>query len=312
MRLNRGYSIVLLYLPLQRQACVQCFSTAASANNNMATRSFHVYPFHPENAAEIPSNAKIVHFVRHAQGAHNVNMEYRAMMNMDARLTDIGRQQCQALASRIDNATPESDSSLHALATGCELIVTSPLTRCIQTSLLSFEPILPNVRVLAHDGIRETVNYNCDRRRLRSVIQKESVCPTTKLPLVDFTHVATEHDDVWDAYERRLGCHETYTGHRESAELYVVADRARRFLQWIMVDRPETHIAVCSHAAFLRCFWNFGHGDVPKLVPQVLDERKRKDDVPVIRYDSANKDFTQRMRDDFENCELRSVIIASY
>jgi hypothetical protein len=52
-----------------------------------------------------------------------------------------------------------------------ELIVTSPQTRCIQTALLSFPTLAagttPNrkVPILAHESVRETVNYVCDQRR---------------------------------------------------------------------------------------------------------------------------------------------------
>lgn len=277
---------------------------------------FDVYPF--ISHTDFPTRqSKIVHFCRHAQAYHNINHTYRNIQNLDARLTTAGMVQCQSLAGRISKAEVNREPYLHHLRENVELIVTSPLTRCIQTTLHSFEPVLnrkggkPPPPVLAHDLIRETVNYICDRRRTRSEIQRDFTCPTTQRPLVDLSHVATEHDDIWERYEKRLGNDESYTMHRESAELHVVADRARDFLTWL-AQRPEKHVLVCSHAAFLRCLWNYGTPsyDLAQFPKQMIDERPNPNEfIPVIRY-QGDAMLPAYMGKDFENCELRTVVVA--
>jgi broad specificity phosphatase PhoE len=129
--------------------------------------------------------------------------------------------------------------------------------------------------------------------------------------VVDFTHVPTDHDDVWEAYEKRLGCHETWSDPRESAEIYAAAERGRQFMEWLQT-RPERHVVVCSHRAFLRCFWNFGVGgeDDPFLPPQTLDNREDATNVPVVRYCGDLDGFAESLRRGYDNCELRSLVVA--
>jgi hypothetical protein len=76
-----------------------------------------------------------------------------------------------------------------------------------------------NVPFVAHSGVRETVNWNCDRRRNIQDIAKDF-----GNGVVDFTNVPTDHDDVWQDYEKRLGNPEIWDIYRESGELHVAAD----------------------------------------------------------------------------------------
>jgi len=173
--------------------------------------------------------------------------------------------------------------------------------------------------------VRETVNYNCDRRRHLDDVRD---CELVGGLGVDFSHMDHPHDAIWDHYEERLGSHDVHTGLRESAEVHVVADRARSFFDWLMKSRDEDHVVVCSHAACLRCLWNFGHpseinpnGPVGTSEPQVLDSRgdDAKTNVPVVRYcggvdgnhdEAGRRAFEESMRRDYDNCELRSVVLA--
>lgn len=233
-------------------------------------------------------HVKTVHIVRHAQGTHNVKQEYKDIRNLDARLTDHGKQQCANLAS--NSPTLVSDKAV---------VVTSPLTRCIQTSLHSFPHL---ERFLAHECIRETVNYACDRRRVISEIQADH-------PEVDFSHVEQHEDEIWNYYDKLLG--KDYDGTRESAHLYKVAERGGIFLQWLK-EREEEEIVVCSHEAFLRCILNWGQeGGVPLMPEQHLDNRgDDAEDVALFRYRGEDAGFEEYMRSGYDNCELRSFLIA--
>jgi broad specificity phosphatase PhoE len=282
----------------------------------MSKKTFDIHPFGTDTTGlEDHPHTKIVHFVRHAEGTHNVKQDYAHPDHLDARLTTKGKQQCQALAERIANADALQDPELYQLRENTDLIVTSPLTRCIETALYSFGPLLsssspsnitPPLKMIAHDAIRETVNYSCDRRRTLTEIQQDH-------PSVDYTHCASDHDDIWTKYVEQLGCEKTYPHHRESGELHVVAERGRDFFAWLE-RRPERHVVVCSHSAFMRCLWNFGNneGGVPMAPPQNVSPAPAQAlHVPVVRYKSANDTaFATCMRKDYKNCELRSMVVA--
>lgn len=235
----------------------------------------------------------------------NTHSPIDTSIHIDARLTDKGIEQCRQLAEQIRNAPP--GSPLADLAENVELLITSPLTRCIQTTLYTMEPVLANRKdlpVVAHEYIRETVNYNCDKRR--------SIEETAKdFPMVDFSHIPHAHDAIWESYLERFGCHETFPGHRESGEVHVVAERAKMFMEWL-ADREENHVVMCSHAAFSRCLWNFGHeGTQATEVEQIHDDRGEDAvDIPVVEFFGEDKEFAKSMQRKFDNCELRSVVLA--
>ncbi len=266
-----------------------------------------VHAFNSKRLKESSRTTKILHVCRHAEGAHNVNQEYRSIANLDARLTPKGYAQCDALAQRL---ITENFRGIRSHPCDDLLLVSSPLTRCLQTTQRSFAPLWENhklhLSIVAHESIRETVNYNCDRRRTISEIDREFNGKGKNI--VDFSFIETDHDDLWEAYEKRLGSADAYTSHRESAELYRVAERGRQFFHWLS-QRPESVVILCSHAAFLRCIWNYGqNGGVPRLMPQVLDDRLEKSAYPLFRFEHpAVEDF---MRRDFENCELRPVVLS--
>jgi broad specificity phosphatase PhoE len=277
----------------------------------------HIYPYKIDIEA-LQANGqyatvKRFHVVRHAEGTHNVNQAYKDIVNLDARLTGLGKEQCYQLAKTLEKAQAKLDQSCphYRLNQHTELIVTSPLTRCMETAMLSFPKLTsaiksdPNkIPFVAHESIRETVNYASDRRRAISELEKdfqERIC---------FREIEHDHDEIWDSYLRRVGPPEEYGAHRESAELHKVADRARDFFRWVRT-RPEKEIVVCTHSAFLRCFLNFGlPGGVPLLVSQILDGRENVDkEIPVVEY-HGDLDFEKYMRGDYDNCELRSFVAA--
>jgi hypothetical protein len=163
----------------------------------------------------------------------------------------------------------------------------------------------PKIPFYAHEAWRETVNYNCDRRRRIPEIHSE-------FPQVNFHAIPDPDDTLWDDYRQRLG--QEWETHMESAELWRVAERGRIALEDLQ-KRPEARIVVCTHSAFLRCILNWGQeGGVPQLMPQKLDDRKDQSNAKLLEY--ANEQvidneghvcsFETFMRKDFANCEIRS------
>mmetsp|Transcript_15432 Transcript_15432/g.32630 ORF Transcript_15432/g.32630 Transcript_15432/m.32630 type:complete len:353 (-) Transcript_15432:371-1429(-) len=257
----------------------------------------------PESGFSIflAERTKKVHFIRHAEGYHNVATEQTGNLDCllrdengtasshelhDARLTSKGIAQADALRTYL-STRPSGTRSF----TTFDLVVVSPLTRTCQTALHVFgEPREPGkpaflTRVDAPPGspehesgiqiapprflVREECRerwgrYVCDGRRPISEIAQE-------FPNFDFSEIL--HDE--DVF---------YTEHRESDEH--CCDRAVKFLEWLN-KRPEKCIAVVTHSSFLRhLFGQFG---------EALHTDDRED--------------LQRVAG---NCELRSVVLCSH
>mmetsp|Transcript_441 Transcript_441/g.939 ORF Transcript_441/g.939 Transcript_441/m.939 type:complete len:314 (-) Transcript_441:125-1066(-) len=249
----------------------------------------------------LADRTKKVHFIRHAEGYHNVATketgsneclvpkpgEKAADLDLyDARLTAKGIAQAEALRAHL--ATRPSGSRSF---TAFDLVVVSPLTRTCETALHVFgEPRSPGKpafldqvdapvnspeyaagvkisppRFLVREECRERWgHYCCDGRRPIREIAKE-------FPNFDFSEVI--HDE--DVF---------YSDERESDEH--CCDRAVKFLEWLN-SRPEKCIAVVTHSSFLRhLFGQFG-------------ESLHNDD----------RDHLQRLAG---NCELRSIVLCSH
>jgi len=279
------------------------------------------------------SRVKLLHVVRHAEGTHNVQKQYRDPSNIDARLTPAGNDQCASLASRI-----QTDSLLYGNVREGICVVTSSMTRCVQTALQSFQTVVPrNTPFLAHECFRETVNYVCDARRSNAEL-------ATEFPRVDFSRTWTATfdaplghtpptsaggtDEIWSNYRRELG--DDWDAHMESAMLYKVVERAVRGLASLHSCVPERQIVLCTHSAFLKCILNWGqeHPLRDDIFPeQVLDDREIKVYDKVFEYcycedqeeiigehkreivEKSRAAFEEYMRRDYENCELRSFCI---
>lgn len=332
-------------------------------------------------------NVKLMYMVRHAEGTHNVNRDYKSIEHLDARLTPLGKIQCQELRDELlllkkelgetkntvdgntiigGNSRSGSDhhrQGLEHLMNGFEkprsdeegegnddsdiCVVVSPLTRCIQTALLSFDFLSQaatpgkqndnssNIRVpfFGLEALRETVNYQCDRRRRISEVADE-------FPQVGFSFCRNDEDEIWMSYRKREKeqtkrtvsnnkddlvdmIPPTQKNYLESAELHAVADRGRQALEFLQ-SLPQSKIVVCTHSAYLRCILNWGQtGGVPKIFDQRLDDREdptRQDKVFDYCFkddDSSDKhkseldlaSFEEYMRKDYENAELRSFCL---
>lgn len=360
---------------------------------------------------------KLIYMVRHAEGTHNVNRDYKNIEQLDARLTKIGIEQCQKLHNEllllrddkaivkkrkynnIDNSNVDnhqdkriiynnhrqrleylmrndvgSDGGNSDIDDNDDIcVVVSPLTRCIQTALLSFDFLVSKAAVpskndfddssnninnettttavpfVGLESLRETVNYNADRRRRISEISNEFL-------QVDFSFCQNDEDEIWMSYRRREQqqselesssysspkdkdkdkSSETDTiitprNHLESAELHAVAKRGRQSLEFIE-SLSQSKLIICTHSAYLRCILNWGQtGGVPQMFDQWLDDQEehymRQEKLFDYCYhdshdcdDSNDSDgsdnaklgqvsFEEYMRKDYDNAELRSFCL---
>ena len=184
----------------------------------------------PDNCQEV----KTIHFVRHAEGLHNVagraNYEnYKLEEYADSLLSERGYEQCARAKEDIVRRNALVGGTL-------ELIVVSPLRRTLQTaSLLFADKIGTSVEFVAVEHVREqTGAHPCDRRR--SITEQKA-----DFPHVDFSLIEDDVDPLYCKYESV----------REPSE--EVAKRVNAFWHWI-ASRKEKNIAVVTHSAYLRHF----------------------------------------------------------
>jgi broad specificity phosphatase PhoE len=236
------------------------------------------------SAAAQQNNLRVMHIIRHAQGYHNINNDYKNPNNLDAELTEFGIQQCKELSKRL------KDEKLDV-----ECIISSPMRRALQTAYHSFEhvwkseedlnlnqqiqqPKSKDIPFVACENWRETVNYICDVRFSRSRLRKD-------FPYVDFGNIEHEEDPIWKYYEAKHGSLEEYTRVRESNDDEMLVKRARQAWSTI-AERPERSLAVVSHSAFFMHMFT-------------------RPELGIVSYEDS--DVEALMMNGFENCEMRSV-----
>lgn len=227
-------------------------------------------------------NTKVIHFIRHGEGFHNVGYS----QNLDARLTERGWDQAHALGRHVYS---------NPATAGVQLVVVSPMVRALETAAgvfgiepaqCEFDPptclmgaqdaqwkvrtahaavsLRPGVKFVAMETCRERLGPGqCDKRQALEDTQAQ-------FPGVDFSLIESSLDDRWEA------------GHIESESSVVV--RGFNFLAWLM-QRPETNIAVVTHSAFLwftlTCFGN-----------------------------EFSKPVRENLQRWYENCEMRTVVLS--
>ena len=194
--------------------------------------------------ANLGPKDKVVHFIRHGQGFHNVaQKEWYAAGKPgvpytidtdpdgsrygDAQLTPVGIGQATDLQAQTKGLVPE-------------LLVLSPMRRAMKTGLLAFDKQvkagdLPVICVeLAHEIAGK---HTCDKRLNRSELME--AFPEVNWEL---SAVPTEEDPYWGDGRTR-------------EQITSVASRADQFLAWLRA-RPEKHVAVATHSCFLLALFN--------------------------------------------------------
>eukprot|EP00927_Polykrikos_kofoidii_P079062 TRINITY_DN75852_c0_g1_i1.p1 TRINITY_DN75852_c0_g1~~TRINITY_DN75852_c0_g1_i1.p1 ORF type:complete len:261 (-),score=46.01 TRINITY_DN75852_c0_g1_i1:309-1091(-) len=179
------------------------------------------------------SNAKLVHWIRHGQGFHNLMSDmyrehsieghaYARLELHDPPLTAIGRDQAAALCSEAQTLSPA-------------LVVVSPLARATKTALIAFDHLVGKVPFVAHELCREISGINCcDSRRSVTEAKKD-------FPAIDYSLMPCDTDEYF---------------HPEVRETQdVLAKRAYEFLGWLRM-RDESEIVVGTHSAFLFAMLN--------------------------------------------------------
>lgn len=277
-------------------------SSSSGALNAMVNDGFDQFLGPPDSGFSVflAERTKKVHFIRHAEGFHNVATKETGSNDCllrgdalakdhpmyDARLTQKGIDQAVNLRHHLAHR-PSGARSFTAF----DLVVVSPLTRTCETALHVFgKPRKPGTpaflagidapegtlerqagikvpapRFLVKEECRERWgHYVCDGRR-----SIQEIAPD--FPGFDFSEVR-HNEDVF------------YSDERETDEQ--CCERAVKFLEWLNA-RPEKCIAVVTHSSFLRhLFGQFGD---------------------TLKYEDM--ETLQRLAG---NCELRSIVLCSH
>ncbi|KAL3674887.1 hypothetical protein V7S43_000813 [Phytophthora oleae] len=207
-------------------------------------------------------NVKVIYFVRHAQGYHNVaEQKYgvgrwedefaRTDEFLDPGLTSFGVEDTKM------KGPPSVKAELERGMPPIEGVVVSPLSRAIQTAQTFFaEDQVPNSPFLCMENCREIFDcYTFDKRRSLSEIRK-------KFPTVDFSLVKDEKDVLWSP-----------THHETEDEIH---ERARNFLLELFDAVPQRYVVVVSHVCFIQAVCAVTTGihfrpDNCEVVPMVLE-----------------------------------------
>lgn len=138
---------------------------------------------------------------------------------IDAGLSELGREQVGGIAK---------DASLQRF----DLIVTSPLTRTIETAL-GVAANQPDTPIFVHPLVRERLSDSCDIGRGASEL-------SARYPSLDLSHLA----ETW-----------WHTGPEDDRGIPVesreaLAERVVLFREWLTA-RDEQNIVIVSHSGFL-------------------------------------------------------------
>ncbi len=157
------------------------------------------------------SSAKTVLFIRHGQGDHNVTIKNWKLI--DPHLNATGQQQAKELAKRLGGAAGPLRS--------VELVVTSPLTRAMQTAQAAFEGVETRWAVSAL--LRERMGAPCDEGLKASELLAQN-------PHMKTWEGADELEEVW------------WTPGME----WHLFSRVAQLEEWV-ASRPESTIALVGH-----------------------------------------------------------------
>mmetsp|Transcript_63979 Transcript_63979/g.208705 ORF Transcript_63979/g.208705 Transcript_63979/m.208705 type:complete len:392 (-) Transcript_63979:431-1606(-) len=196
----------------------------------------------------------------------------------DAELTEAGRNQCYALRGKMDrNLIIDPHHRTHI-----DLVVVSPLRRCLETADIIFGPGCSSTRpdlkpFLVNDLCRERYGeFYCDKRRAMSENKKD--------PRFGEWDWETQAED-WPSKCMLFSDEDTtWKPERETDEH--VHERAMLFLQWL-AKRPEREVAVVTHSSFLKNLFKVFGGETSEA------------DQDVLRALPAN-------------CELRTVVLCHH
>ncbi|CAL5869835.1 uncharacterized protein PFLUO_LOCUS4066 [Penicillium psychrofluorescens] len=175
--------------------------------------------------------APIVYLIRHGQAEHNVNISKDSHKRPDPGLTATGEEQSKDLCTIFPHHEKIS------------LILASPLKRTVQTAAYTFGPILRErqVPLILVPAAQEIGAFGCDIGQEADALRIQA--PEWIREAVrgyDMQHL--NMDLIQEGWNRKEGVY--------AATLAAVREREAALRSWLF-QRPESHIALVTHGAFL-------------------------------------------------------------
>ena len=217
---------------------------------------------------------KTVYLIRHgqskAQAAKKDGLDRKRDNSLrDCGLSPTGRHQALAIPSHL---TRYNHQSLSPETTGIELVISSPLTRALETAVLGFHsrtsknqvvkppPILVHYELreigspipenTPRDSMDQTLQYIADRNINEAIKIGSSDDGVTKIDTTTLQPVNWPHHHKDDM---------------SSAHNHNKQERIHEIFQWIATERPEHCIAVVCHYGVIRAALASTH---PELRPK--------------------------------------------
>ncbi|MBT5048216.1 MAG: histidine phosphatase family protein [Rhodospirillaceae bacterium] len=164
--------------------------------------------------------AEDVYLIRHGQSTFNIHFEATGIdpLHFDAPLSALGMKQVAELRAQVAELN-------------VDLVVTSPLTRALETAVGLFGG--ETVPIVVSSLHRERLGNSCDVGRAPEIL-------SAAFPALNFDHL----DDVW-----------WHDGEKDDRGVPVEPDpiflnRVTAFSRWV-VSRPERTVAIVGHGTFI-------------------------------------------------------------
>ncbi|PQE31665.1 phosphoglycerate mutase family protein [Rutstroemia sp. NJR-2017a WRK4] len=185
------------------------------------------------------------HLIRHGEAYHNLGHEQGTNRSSfavpDPSITQLGIQQALSLQQHL--------STLHPIPT---LILTSPLSRAIETALLLYPPAScrPKLQYIAYDDLRECGNFVCNKRAELPELRKRFGGRGLDLRALSDEPPVVGGEDMWSRAEMVRG---------ELGEIAELLRGGGGFWKGVFVrealkegEDRDVHVVVVSHGSFLK------------------------------------------------------------
>ena len=270
-------------------------STAAAAAA-VATKNFV-----RQSSSTARGGAKDLWILRHGQATHNPRAEaakaagcsfdeffelMRQDDSLDSPLTEHGREQATAVYKRYG----------HHYADTVELVVSSPLSRALETANLALPPVVDDDDKDDDDDTKDNNSISSSSSRLvtkrvcyEDFREVNGVLQNAKRRTVSELKTLFQQ---WDFDSSGMAeCDESWTADTLE-DLLTCGERGFASFHWLWHERPERSILLVAHGGILRYTLN----DHPNVVVQ--DERRKM-------QKNGEEPGCRSVMERFRNCELR-------
>jgi len=177
-----------------------------------------------------------IYCIRHGESTHNIDYikygrsTYYDKTKVDTKLTNKGINQAKNLGNTWYELTEKNQTNK------IDLIITSPLSRCLQTTTHIFLNNT-NAPIISLEGCREYplgAEY-CNKRETLNTLKE-------KYPHIIFSNIYSNEDELWTERKETVD------------ELEERVNEFKQNLKSIIKEKNYKNVVIVSHSTFLRKF----------------------------------------------------------